>query len=188
VVRFALLVALVAVPVALASHPDGPYETRRANLDQDRAVEQAVGWQSSDIGHTTIAWWVEIENACRGRKAKYRVSGKRRTLDVFRTPEADGATKRREVFYVLRDSVGQGETAIVRLTRRRSCPAPRYLFRYVTHFDVIRFTVGLSDFDRSKRGLEVRLFEDMLGDADTTRYYAYDPRTERYLLYRTTQA
>ncbi len=186
--RFVLLVALVTVPVALAAHPDGPYATRRANLDHDRAVEQAVGWQSSDIGHTEVNWWAEIENACRGRKTRYRVSGKRRALEVLRTPEADGATKRREVFYVLRDSVGQGETAIVRLTRRRSCPAPRYLFRYVSRPDVIRFGVGLSDFDRSRRGLELRVLESVRGDPVTSRYYAYDPRAERYLLYRTTQA
>lgn len=187
-VRFALLVALVAVPVALAAHPDGPYETRRANLDHDGAAEQAVGWQSSDISHTKIDWWVEIENECRGKQAKYRVSGKRRALGVLGTPEADGATKRREVFYVLRDSVGQGETAIVRLTRRRLCPAPRYLFRYVTPIDVTRFAVQLGEFDRSKRGLELWLLEDMAGDRDTTRYYAYDPRAERYVLYRTTPA
>jgi hypothetical protein len=188
VVRFALLVGLVAAPVALASHPDGPYETRRANLDQDRAVEQAVGWQASDIGHTRVDWWVEIQNECRGRATRYRVSGKRRTLDVLRVPNADAETKRREVFYVLRDSVGQGETAIVRLTRRRSCPSPRYLFRYVTHFDVIRFDVRLGDFAKSKRGLEVRVLEDMLGDAGTTRYYAYDARAQRYLLYRANPA
>lgn len=185
-VRFALLAALAAVPAALASHPDGPYETRRANLDHDRTVEKAVGWQSSDIGHTRVEWWVEIENECRGRARKHRASGKRRTLDVLRTPEADGATKRREVFYVLRDSVGQGETSIVRLTRSRSCPAPRYLFRYVTRFDVIRFEARLRDFDRGKRGLELQLLEGVRGEPVTTRYYAYDPRAERYLLYRTT--
>lgn len=186
--RFVLLAALVTAPVALAAHPDGPYTTRRANLDHDRTVEQAVGWQSSDIGHAEVNWWVEIENECRGRKTKYRVSGKRRALDVLRTPEADGATKRREVFYVLRDSVGQGETAIVRLTRRRSCPAPRYLFRYVSRADVIRFGVRLGDFDRSKRGLELQLLEEVIGGPDTTRYYAYDRRAERYLLLRSTPA
>ncbi len=188
--RFVLLAALVVVPAGLASHPSGPYITREANLDGDRAGERAVAWLNADSGHTYSKWSVTVEDRCRRRWNRYPVSAVwNGSLETLRAPEADGLQGRREVFYVLRAGQAKGETAVVRLNARRPCPGPRFLFHYVAPKDVglLTFTAELKDFDPSVRGLEVRLKERSTR-TERVRYYRYDRNAARYLLYRTTPA
>lgn len=186
-----ILAALVIVPVALATHPSGPSVTRRANLDDDRAGERAVGWLDVDSGHTYSRWHVTVEDRCRGRWARHRVSAVwngARALETLRAPEADGATRRREVFYVMRSGRAEGEAAIVRLDRRRPCPATQFLFHYVTKDpELISFRVQLGDFVRGFPGLELRLDELSFG-VDRFSFYRYDRRSGRYVRYRLIEA
>ena len=188
----AFAAALAVVPAALASHPSGPYITRRANLDADRAGERAVGWLRVDSGHTYSRWSVTIDDRCGGRWRQYPVSAVwngARALETLRTPEADGLTARREVFYVLRSGEAQGEAAVLGLNDRRPCPGPRFLFRYVASKSpgLTSFAVELRDFDLPLRGLEVRV-EERSPELDRFRYYRYNRRTGGYVLYRTTPA
>jgi hypothetical protein len=184
-----LVAALVVVPASLASHPSGPYVTRWANLDGDRAKERAVGWLDVDSRHTYSNWSVTIEDRCHGRWNRHKVSGVwDGKLETLRVPEADGVTRRREVFYRLRSKPAEGEAAIVRLDRRSPCPAPRFLFHYVARDpDLLRFDVDLGDFDDRHPGLEVRLTELSLGQ-DRINYYRYDRRAGRYVVYRSIPA
>lgn len=190
--RIVLLAALVFVPAALATHPSGPYVTRRANLDGDRAGERAVGWLDVDSRHTYSRWSVTIEDRCRGRWKRYPVSSVwngAQALETLRAPNADGLTARHEVFYVLRSGQAQGEAAVVGLDNRRPCPGPRFLFRYVASKSpgISSFAVELGDFDPRVRGLEIRI-EEHSPDLNRFRFYRYDRRAGRYALYRTTQA
>ena len=188
----AFAAALAVVPAALASHPSGTYVTRRANLDGDRAGERAVGWLDVDSGHTRSSWSVKIDDRCGGRWRQHQVSAVwngARALETLRAPEADGLTGRREVFYVLRSSEAQGEVAVVHLDNRRPCPGPRFLFHYLSSkgLRLSRFAAELRDFDSRVRGLEIRV-EEHAPELDRFRYFRYDRRAGRYVLYRTTPA
>lgn len=184
------LLALVVIPAALAGHPSGPYVTRRANLDRDRAGESAVGWLSVDSGHTYSRWSVTLEDRCRRRPKRLSVSAVwNGTLETLRVPEADGLVGRREVYYVLRVGQAKGEVAVVQLADRRPCPVPRFLFHYVAPKDVqlVSFSAELKDFDPRSKGLELRL-EERFVTTNRARLYRYDRRAARYVLYLTTTA
>jgi len=183
------LLALVVVPSALAGHPSGPYFTRSANLDGDRAAESAVGSLDVDSGHSYSRWSVTIEDRC-GRMKRYPVSAVwNGTLETLRVPEANGLVGRREVLYVLRAGPAKGEVAVVQLAARSPCPVPRFLFHYLAPKDVqlMGFSAELRDLDPSAKGLELRL-EERFATARRARLYRYDRRAARYVLYRTTTA
>ncbi len=187
--RLVFLLALLVVPSAPAGHPSGPYVTRSANLDGDRAAERAVGLLDVDSGHTYSRWSVAIEDRC-GNSKRYPVSAVwNGTLETLRAPEANGLVGRREVFYVLRGGPARGEVAVVQLANRRPCPRPRFLFHYVAPNDgrLTGFSAELTDLDPSVKGLELRL-KERFATAQRSRLYRYDRRVARYVLYRTTTA
>ena len=119
---------------AYACHPDRLSETR-INLDADRAKEEVVAADSHDCAHTTFKAYVHVRDRCRGAWRTYDLGNEAHTLQRFRIANADGRTKRPEVFFVTRrlGLVAAGIAAVVRLDDRVSGCYDRTCDRYIRY-------------------------------------------------------
>jgi hypothetical protein len=187
----AALLTLVAASAPVAQpaygcHPSRVSETR-VNLDGDPEKEQVIAAESHDCGHTSFTASVVIRDRCRGAWRTYDLGSEANFLDQFRIVNADGRTRRPEVFFVTRrvGVVARGVAAIVRLdSRPRSCSRLRVLFRYEpTAAGVHSFDIELVDAAPQYPGLEVLVTEAREVEQHVTKY-RYDAARDRYVVYR----
>jgi hypothetical protein len=143
--RPALVLVSVVLPSALAlAAADAPLS---ANLDSDPALEHVVSRQLCEApdGKFTVPpppcsddqfprRRIEVEDSCNGKGYTFAISSVQDFVDRLRVTNADGRTKRPEIFFDLRSgATGRGgEAQVVRIVdeRRGVCPRPRILFRY----------------------------------------------------------
>jgi hypothetical protein len=184
-VILALLAAAAAVsPAAPACHPDRLYD-KRVNLDGDRALEEVVAVDHHNCAHTEFVAYVQIRDRCRGAWRTYELGSRSDVLQRFRIVNADGRTKRPEVFFVTRKlGVASGVAEVVRLDDRPSaCARVRTLFRYQPTDNGLRdFNVELEDVAPGFLGLEVVVTESS-DVAQRTTTYRYDRARDRYVVY-----
>jgi hypothetical protein len=190
----------VTLTLAAAS-PASSFAPIRANLDGDARLERIVA-----RGTWGLRQWLVLEDVCRGRRAVYRLSGVRQTVDRVQVRELDGRTGRPEFFFDMRDGAGGhvGTAKVMRHTERpgRPCPQPRTLFRYRTErpsfpaptgYGAVNFTVSFANFAKRHRGKEIRLWEGYVDRNDAlccpskqrVTLLRYAPRRDRYVAYRT---
>lgn len=171
--------------VALACHPDRMSPTR-VNLDRDPAKEEVVAADLHDCAHTHFEAYVHIRDRCHGAWRTFDLDSEGEVLRQFRIVNADGRTRRPEVFFVTvrRGPVARGIAEVVRLDGRPpACARARALFRYVpTNPGVQSFDVQLKDVTRKFPGLEVVLTEGR-EVAQTITRYRYDRARDRYVAY-----
>jgi len=191
-----LVLAVAAPAVAFQGK-----ETRRGNLDRDRAVEVVrservdIKGVANEFDRTKIT----VSDTCRGRKVRRRIAGPQDNLVFIRLKRAD-TRPGREVFVDMRSGAAsrQGE---VRVMAWRRCK-PRGLFVYRTtkptrapkgsNGEVGSFTAKLRDVTKRYRGLEVALDERFLdkndpeccGSFQKVSYWRYDRGRDRYVAYR----
>ena len=180
----ALAVSGHAPQAALACHPDRMSQLS-VNLDRDAAKEEVVAADLHDCAHTHFEAYVQIRDRCHGSWRTFDLESEGEILQQFRVVNADGWTRRPEVFFVTvrRGPVASGIAEVVRLDGRPpACARPRALFRYVPAPGVQDFDVQLKDLTRKFRGLEVVLTEGR-EVAQTTTTYRYDRARNRYVAY-----
>jgi hypothetical protein len=197
-VRLVVVLALVAVPTALATHPSQHVETK-ANLDRDRAMERVVGVEDVSSDHSTWRASVRVVDRCRGRDRTHFVVRGYQRLESASSVQADGRGPSEVVGVVLGLQPDAGVARVVRFAARRSrCPTLRTLFRYVARdtsppardLRLIRFRVEMHDLETSYPGRELTLFEDfqmppMLSTVVRVTQYRYVRRGDRYVAYAT---
>jgi hypothetical protein len=174
-----------AAPQAYACHPDRFFETR-VNLDRDRAKEEVIAAESHDCGHKNFRAYVHVRDRCNGLWRTYDLESDGDVLRRFRIANADGRTKRPEVFFATSrlGPVANGMAKVVRLDDRASgCARIRALFRYSPTDPALQsFDVELKDVAPQFRGLEVVLTEAReVAQRVTT--YRYDSARDRYVVY-----
>jgi hypothetical protein len=172
-------------PDAAACHPDRLSETR-VNLDGDRAKEVVIAADSHDCQHTTFRAYVHLRDRCRGAWRTYDLGSEAHSLQRFRITNADGRTRRPEVFFFTRrnDPLAQGVAAVVRLDDRVSgCARVRELFRYEPRDVTLHgFDVELKNVAPQFPGLEVVLTQAH-GIAQHVTRFRYDRGRDRYVVY-----
>jgi len=170
---------------ASACHPSRLLE-RRINLDGDRMKEVVIAADHHDCGHTQFHAYVHVRDRCRGEWRTFDLQSDGEILRRFSIANADGLTKRREVFFVTQKlgPVASGIAEVVRLDDRPSgCANVRALFRYTpTDAAVQSFDVQLKDVAPQFPGLEVVLTEAREVAQRITRY-RYDRKRDRYVRY-----
>jgi hypothetical protein len=177
-VRLAFVLALVAVPAALASHPSRLVETK-ANLDGDRAAERIVGVEDVSRDHSIWRASVRIVDRCGGRNRSYRVVAGFQRLGEAKAEQVDGRGAKEVLGVVYSVSAGDGVARLVRLVRR---PGPG--------FDLVQFTVEVVELDTRHPGRELRLTElfqtpPMLSSVHREKLYRYARARDTYVLYET---
>ena len=196
----AVVLALLAVPAALASHPSQRREVK-ANLDRDRALETIVGIEDVSSDHSIWRANVHVVDRCRRRPRSYLVLDGFQRLDASRAVQADGRGAS-EVLALLRGlAAGAGEARIVRLVpSARRCASLRTLFRYIAaraepgpipELRLTWFAVEVVELNRAYAGREVRLTEDftmppMLSSVRRETLYRFVRARDTYLAYATT--
>jgi hypothetical protein len=170
---------------AYACHPSRLLE-RRVNLDGDRTKEVVIAADDHDCGHTQFHAYVHVRDRCRGQWRTFDLQSDAEVLRDFRIANADGRTKRPEVFFVTQrvGPVASGIAEVVRLDDLPSgCARARALFRYTpTDAAVQSFDVQLKDVAPQFPGLEVVLTEGREVAQHITRY-RYDRKRDRYVVY-----
>ena len=195
----AVVLALLAVPAALASHPSQRREVK-ANLDRDRALETIVGVEDVSSDHSIWRSNVHVVDRCRGRRRSYLVLDGFQRLDTSRAVQADGRGAR-EVLALLRGlAAGAGEARLVRLAPRAGgCAALRTLFRYIAalaepgpvpELRLTWFAVEVVELNRRYPGRELRLTEDftmppMLSSVRRETLWRYVRARDTYVAYST---
>jgi hypothetical protein len=192
--RWLLLAALLAAvaaasgrapQAAYACHPDRMSDIR-VNLDRDPAKEEVIAAEHHDCAHTESEAYVHVRDRCQGAWRTYDLHSEGDVLQQFRVVNADGRTRRPEVFFVTRrrSLVAHGIAEVVRLDSRPSaCPRVRALFHYEpTDPGLQSFDVELKDVARQFPGLEVILTEGREIAQNVTRY-RYDRARDRYVVY-----
>jgi hypothetical protein len=172
-------------PAAPACHPDRLYDSR-VNLDGDSAKERVTALDHHNCAHTEWAAYVHVADRCRGSWRTYGLQSDSDVLQQFRIANADGRTRRPEVFFATSriGPVAHGIAEVVRLDDRASgCSRVRVLFRYVPSDPGVQsFNVELKDAAPQFRGLEVILTESREVAVRTTRF-RYDRVRDRYVVY-----
>ena len=196
--RLVVVLALVVVPAALASHPSRLIETK-ANLDADWASERIVGMEDVSRDHSIWRASVRIVDRCGGRNRSYRVVAGFQRLGEARAEQVDGRGAKEVLGVVYSVSAGDGVARLVRLVSTPGrCPALRTLFDYVAAksdragpgFDLVQFTVEVVELDARYPGRELRLTElfqtpPMLSSVHREKLYRYVRPRDTYLLYET---
>jgi hypothetical protein len=192
-VRWLLLVGVLAAlaasghspQAAFACHPDRLYD-QRVNLDGDRAKEEVIALDSHNCAHTEFEAYVHVRDNCRGTWRTYDLQSEGDVLQQFRIANADGRTRRPEVFFVTRrlGPVALGVAEVVRLDDRRfGCARVHALFRYSPNDPAVQsFDVELKNAAPQFPGLEVVLTEAREVAQRVTRY-RYDRARDRYVVY-----
>lgn len=202
--RFVTVVvaSLALAAPALASHPSR-MTTRLLNLDGDAAKEKVVAASLTSSDHTQQTAYVHLRDRCRGPWRTFDLSGTQRTLDAFAIVNADGITKRPEIFFSLGATdagVPGGIAEVVRLDDRRgACASPRTLFAYRPAQTVpppperlVGWDVRLADVSPEFAGKEVTLRETFrsppsevccVNISTRVRQYRYDRGHRRYVVY-----
>jgi hypothetical protein len=192
-VRWLLLVGVLAAlaafehspQAALACHPDR-FSKTLVNLDGDKAKEEVTALDHHNCAHTEWAAYVHVRDRCRGVWRTYDLESDGDVLQDFRIANADGRTRRPEVFFVTRrlGPVALGIAEIVRLDDRRSgCARVRALFRYSPNDPAVQsFAVELKNAAPQFPGLEVVVTEAREVAQRVTRY-RYDRMRDRYVVY-----
>jgi hypothetical protein len=183
------LIASISAPAGLAvnrpaCHPDRLSE-QSVNLDRDAAKEQVEAADLHDCAHTHFEAYVRIRDRCHGTWRTFDLDSDGEILQQFRIANADGRTKRPEVFFMTyrRGPVMRGIAEVVRLDGRPpACAHARALFRYVPAAAVQTFNVELKDLTRKFPGLEVVVTEGR-EVAQTVTTYRYDRALDRYVKY-----
>jgi hypothetical protein len=172
---------------------------RRVNLDGDAENETITAFEATSCDHSRQSAGIRIGDRCRGHWNEFLVSGPLRTLGpvvvdrAARVVEADGTTRRREVFFALHGSDGAGPRGVgkvVRLDRLSGgCSGPRILFSYATRGipdGIVDWNVQLREASAAFRGKEVFVTETLSGGgprAGSFSGYRYDRALRRYVLY-----
>jgi hypothetical protein len=209
-------VAAVTLPAAL-----GANRTISANLDSDRSLEQVVPRRLCEAPDGTLTVppppcsddqfprrRIEVEDSCDGKQFTFAISSVQDFVDRLRVTNADGTTKRPEIFFDIRSgATGRGgEAGVVRILddrRGTTCPRVKVLFRYpskATRGRIPRGAAGrdswspiLRDFTRRYRGKEIRLIETYVDRNDAfccpsferVTYFRFSRPRDRYVRYRT---
>jgi hypothetical protein len=179
-----LAVSVDRPQAASACHPDRLFQ-KSVNLDGDPAKEEVLAVDSHDCQHTTFRAYVHIHDRCHGEWRVYNL-GKSEVLQQIRIVNADGRTKRPEVFFVTRGlgPVASGVSKVVRLDDRASgCARVRVLFGYEPKEPSLQsFDVQLKDVAPRFPGLEIVLTEGKEVAQQIT-HYRYDRKRDRYVVY-----
>jgi hypothetical protein len=197
-VRLVVVLALLAVPAALASHPSRLIETK-ANLDADRTAERIVGVEDVSRDHSIWRANVRIVDRCGGRNRSYRVVAGFQRLGEAKAEQVDGRGAKEVLGVVYSLSARDGVARLVRLVSRPGrCPALRTLFDYVAAksdrpgpgFDLVQFTIEVVELDARRQGRELRLTElfqtpPMLSSVHREKLYRYVRTRDTYALYET---
>jgi len=170
---------------AYACHPSGFFD-KRVNLDGDRAKEEVIAVDNHDCQHTTFQAYVHIRDHCDGAWQTYDLHSDRQVLEQFKIVNADGWTRRPEVFFVTRSFKNPATdiAEVVRLEDRPSgCARAHALFAYSPKDATVQgFSVELKNAAPQFRGLEVVLTTwDAMKRTVTT--FRYDRKHGRYVVY-----
>jgi hypothetical protein len=212
-----LALAVVAATAALASADEaGPVS---ANLDADPALERVVSEelcgsadgkphlpQPSCADNEFLQHRVVIEDTCDAKPYRRVISSVQDTVDRLRVINADGATKRPEIFFDSR-SGATGRGGDIRVVRydpvQGSCWKPHRLFRYPTPATLgpiprgaagrDSFSAFLRNFSRRFSGREIRVIETYVDRDDAfccpsfrrITYFRYRSEPDRYVRYQT---
>lgn len=211
----ALVLALAGVAVAI-----GAAKTLIANLDSDSAPERVVVQELCQATDGTIHLpqpacsedqisrrQIEIEDTCAGAPYRRTISNLQDGVDRLRVTEADGQTRRPEIFFDMRSgATGRaGDVRVVRYDDRpgETCPAPHRLFRYPSRATLGAIPRGASSRDSfspvlgnySKRhpGKEIRVTETYVDKNDAfccpsferVSYFAFSRKANRYVRFTT---
>jgi hypothetical protein len=169
---------------ALACHPDRRYD-QKVNLDRDAAKEEVIALDHHNCAHTEWEAYVHIRDRCGGTWHTYDLHSEGDVLAGFRIANADGRTKRPEVFFVTQrlGPVARGIAEVVRLDDRASgCARAHALFRYSPGPGIQEFSVELEDAAPQFPGLEVVVTESREVARQVTTY-RYDGVRDRYIAY-----
>jgi hypothetical protein len=207
-VRFAAIVLIAAAAVAATAGGSArgsrachaSYQSvKRVNLDGDAAKETVSAFELTSCDHTQQSAGIRIADHCGSHWNEFLVSGPLRHLgpvvveSAAQVVEADGTTRRREVFFAVHgsdDAGPRGIAKVVRLDRlANGCAGPRILFAYATRGvqdGVVGWTVRLREASTAFRGKEVIVTETLAGEGPRTKAfsgYRYDRARRRYVLY-----
>jgi hypothetical protein len=125
---FALVVALLLAPAALASHPSWILD-RKENLDADRAFERVVASDNAD--HANPRAMIAAVDRCGGRERKYALAAPGTSIgrDGILGARALG---RPGVLFTMtyRDKHEIARVVQLRAKRKGACPTPSLLLNY----------------------------------------------------------
>lgn len=196
--RLVAILALLAAPAALATHPS-QYREVRANLDRDRALERVAGAEDVSSDHRVWRASVRVIDRCHGRNRTHVVVSGYERLESASPVQADGRGPSEVIGVLFGLEAGTGEARLVRLVGRAGgCPAPRTLFRYVAAraqppqpgLQLTSFRVELHELKTSFPGRELTLSEEfqrppMLSSFMRVSQHRYVRRGDRYVVYAT---
>lgn len=196
--RLVAVVALLAAPAALASHPSQQREVK-ANLDGDRALERIVGVEDVSSDHSTWRASVRVVDRCGGRNRTHRVAAGFQRLGEAKAEQADGRGAKEVLGVVYSVSAREGVARLARLVNRSGrCPTLRTLFEYsaaeseppAPEFELAQFTVDVVGLESRYLGRELRVTElfqapPMLSSIHREKLYRYVRARDRYVLYAT---
>jgi hypothetical protein len=197
-VKLAVVLALLAAPAALASHPSQHREVK-ANLDGDRALERVVGVEDVSRDHSTWRASVSVVDRCGGRDRTYRVAAGFTRLGDAKAEQADGRGAREVLAVLYSVSARAGVGRLARLVSRpRRCPTLRMLFRYnaarteppAPGAELVQFTVDVVELEARYPGREMRVTElfqtpPMLSSIHRETLYRYARVGDGYVPYAT---
>jgi hypothetical protein len=177
----------VDAPAKATCHPTITQRILRANLDRDRELE-IVNATNVNCAHD---YALSIDDRCAAQSRHYPLPGLGRQRQIMNA-EANAQPDGRELFYAIRDStkgIEGGAVAVLHLASRRqgTCPTPKYLFLFRPGQEVRSFEAQVDQFDRRYAGREVWLRE-VLPSRVRVRFFRYDRRVARYIVYATISA
>ena len=117
--RLVAILALLAAPAALATHPS-QYREVRANLDRDRALERVAGAEDVSSDHRVWRASVRVIDRCHGRNRTHVVVSGYERLESASPVQADGRGPSEVIGVLFGLEAGTGEARLVRLVIERS--------------------------------------------------------------------
>jgi hypothetical protein len=196
---FGLVVALLFVPAALASHPSWFLE-RKANVDADRALERISAEYDVSSDHKFERATVSVFDNCRGRVRHYQLAvGKSTNREGILDQRALG---RPGVLFtmVYPDLHEVARVVQLRPKQRGACPTPVAIFDYSSArppfpapegYTVRDAKLEPGELSTTFAGKELLLTEEYqsprLNPLRVLRktYYNYSAAKRRYVAYRT---
>jgi hypothetical protein len=196
----ALAAALVAVPVALASHPSW-FLDRKVNADTDRALERVVAEYDPSFDHKVERAEIAVVDRCAGREARHMLAPTGRALDRETILRSSSLGRPGVVFAMkLQDQSWIARVVQLRVLRKGACPRPVAIFSYSSkrppyappeeHW-VGGVSVEPGEHSAAYAGKELVLVERyasrQLNPVQLTRttYFRYSPARRGYVAYKT---